>query len=153
MKRIPSGVTFYTKKLVPIDDMRQVLLCIARYIQDKEFLCRLNLYDDWWEHDGFHFQKKDIEVSKLFKILSSNRSLYEAMPDDFDVRIGISNKEKSWYLRYYIDWDEDDSFLEGNFHFSVPKELEQDCTKNIFDCCNIEIEKENSDNIWSELIK
>ena len=103
MDKLPKGIMFYLEEYIPISNLRDILLKITRFIQGKELFNKLCRYDDWWEHDGLHFEKGKIEIGGIFQILKSNRSLYESMPGDDFVRIGISNNEKTWYLIFFVD--------------------------------------------------
>ena len=122
MNSLPTGTTFSSSRDVPLSTLRLDLLRIARFLQDKVTSSQLIQYDDWWQHDGLHFDKKRISLSDLFAYLETNKTLHESVPDDFEVRVGISDERTSWYLRYIVDWDESEKDLEGSYDFSVPTE-------------------------------
>ena len=117
MNQLPKGVTFSSRDCVAIEELRAALIRIARYLQEKAPHQPLIQYEDWWQHDGLHFEKKRIQLSDLFFYLSTNKSLLESVSEDFEVRVGISDTDHRWYLRYIVDWDEEEKALEGNFHF------------------------------------
>jgi hypothetical protein len=121
MNNLPCGSTFFLKERISASALRTTLLKVARFLQNRVNSGTLVQYHDWWQHDGLHFEKGQTDIHSLFRILDSNRSLFEAMPGDQGVRIGISDLEQQWYLRYYLDWDEEGNDFEGDFHFSVPE--------------------------------
>jgi hypothetical protein len=70
-------------------------------------------YEDWWEHDGMHFRRESIDIHRLFEIVKSPQSSLEAMPGDLDVFVGIGPENNTWYLRFYLAWDEEGHELSG----------------------------------------
>ena len=97
---------------------------IARFLQDLQTsspeLCR---YDDWWEHDGLHFEKGPASFHDLFAMVATPRSIFETTPDDHEVSIGISPRDGAWYLRFRAGWDAEDQVIIGCFALILPTEL------------------------------
>lgn len=117
----PIGTNYSCKgdsKIERLTEALKKIVCFLQKLENNENLVR---YDDWWEHDGLYFKKGIISFSKLLSIIDTPKSLCEHMPGDFDVFIGISNRKCSWYLRFYVDWDENDENLEGRFDITVSK--------------------------------
>lgn len=45
------------------------------------------------------------------------------MPGDFYVFVGVSSKQMPFYLRIYVDWNDDETEIVGRFDVTVPDEL------------------------------
>ncbi len=80
-------------------------------------------YDDWWEHDGLHFERGRLTFRDLWQIAQTARSLLNATPDDHAVFIGIAPEDNRWYLRFRVEWDEDDNDIVGRFTVIVPSDI------------------------------
>ena len=118
-----KGTTFFCANSLTAVELSGILCRIAQFIQTIAPYSKLERYDDWLEHDGLYFFRRKISVEDLFDIVHSPRSLLESMPGDFDVFIGISDQDTSFYLRFYLDWDENDSQLVGRFDITLVPEL------------------------------
>jgi hypothetical protein len=97
---------------------------VAAYLQNTKPHAELRRYEDWWEHDGLHFYREDIDFHALFEIVGTPRSLLEATLDDEYVRIGIAPDDVKWYLRFRAEWDETGSKVAGDFDITLPEEME-----------------------------
>ena len=109
----PNGVCFYTEDPVDAETLASTLRSVARALQSKDPYVRLHRYDDWWEHDGLHFHRLVIDFHTLFELLHSPRSLLESTPTDDSVFVGIAPESDHWYLRYRVEWNDDETSLDG----------------------------------------
>ena len=84
-------------------------------------------YDDWWEHDGLHLPRQDerIDFDVLLSLVETPESLEAAMPDDFNVFVGIAPPNFEWYLRFYLEIDRNMSASKtgGRFDLTLPEDL------------------------------
>lgn len=55
------------------------------------------------------------------------------MPGDSEVRIGIAPSDLSWYLRFVVDWNDDDTAIEGEFDITVPQDLAREFRSEVMD--------------------
>ncbi len=86
----PAGINFRSFDYVPLTDLSTHLCKVAVFLQDVDPYEKLIKYDDWWEHDGLHFQKGLIDFHNLFSVIKSPRELFENMQGDYMVFMGIS---------------------------------------------------------------
>lgn len=116
----PEGVNFATDGEINAPSLARSLSRTTTFLQNQRPYIRLHCYDDWWEHDGLHFYREPIDYSLLFQTVQSPRSLLQAMSGDDDVFVGIAPEDHSWYLRFYLHWDEDGYHLLGRFDITLP---------------------------------
>jgi hypothetical protein len=95
-------------------------LCnFAAFLQERDPSARLVRADDWWEHDGLHFEKGPTDFHTLFQIVGTPRSLLTSMPGDHRVFVGIGNADRSWYLRFFADWEDEGETLLGEYSLTL----------------------------------
>ena len=116
-----KGTNFRSERDVAAVALSKSLCRIASFLQHLDPYQKLLRYDDWWEHDGLHFSRGAIEFHDLFEIIGSPRALLAAMTGDDNVFVGIARLDASWYLRFYVDWDDDDCNLVGRFDITLPQ--------------------------------
>jgi hypothetical protein len=119
----PQGINFSSAGDLPASTVSAELRRIASFLQNLAPYANLYRYDDWWEHDGLHFQKCPFDFHGLFEMVKSPRDLLAAMPGDEDVFVGVSPEKGIWYLRFYLHGDQDGFELLGRFDVTVPHEL------------------------------
>ena len=119
----PKGINFRCASMVDIRTLSHALCKIVAFLQTVDPYQPLNRHDDWWEHDGLNFIKEQMTMHDVFEMVGSPRSIYERMPGDEYVHIGISPVDNSWYLRFYAAWDDDGMQLEGRFDLTLTDEL------------------------------
>lgn len=110
----PIGACYFTDDVVKVEELRLALRDIVPIFRNAEPFAKLKLYDDWWEHDGLHFDRGPLDFDSLFSLIRSNQSLLDSTPSDDFVYVGIAPEDNSWYLRYRVEWDDDGSELESN---------------------------------------
>ncbi|MEQ8856274.1 MULTISPECIES: hypothetical protein [Gimesia] len=115
----PGGVNFSTEEFVPLNKLSNALCKIAAFLQNDLHVTQLVRYDDWWQHDGLHFRKADCDIHGLFAMVQTPRSLLLSMPGDELVYVGIAPPDSSWYVRFYVCWDDLDSELIGVFDLTL----------------------------------
>jgi len=134
----PSGINFSSKAL-SAPKLTQALCRTASFIQVFETHGTLLFkYDDWWEHDGLHFSKDTITFHELFEIVKSPQALLQAMPGDEDVFVGMTSNSQSWYLRFYLSWDDEGCELSGRYDITLPAFLAADYISRIQDIVKLE---------------
>lgn len=128
----PQGINFSSPQLTAKD--LSIALCrIVSFIQNQELYdVDLKKYEDWWEHDGMHFYKRTIDFHDLFRCIDSSRALLEAMPGENNVFVGIAPQSNNWYLRFYLEWDEEGHNLIGRFDITLPSNLAEHFRKALF---------------------
>jgi hypothetical protein len=103
----PMGVAFQTEGEVRGDELvatvRRVVAFLEGFIWTPD---KLRVFDDWWEHDGLHFERKCVKYVDLFAMIASSRAMVDATPDDDCVYVGIAPEEAEWYLRFRAVRDE-----------------------------------------------
>jgi hypothetical protein len=105
----------------PVRLVAKDLLFIAAFLQELSMFGSPTLlrYNDWWEHDGCHFKQGKTDLHELFAMLQTPRRLFEAMPGDDDVFIGLGPEDESWYLRFYADWDTKDEEIVATYAIAL----------------------------------
>ena len=119
----PTGTNFRSTKQLPSSVLSTSLCRIVSFLQGVDPYIELQRYWDWWENEGLHFHKEQIDFHRLFEIIGSPRALLYAMTTDDDVFTGIGPTDNTWYLRFYLNWDEDGFNLSGRFDITLPHEL------------------------------
>jgi hypothetical protein len=59
----------------------------------------------------------------LFAVVGSPKGIYESMPGDDYVRIGVAAPDGKWYLRFYATWDDEGEVLMGDYDATLPSAL------------------------------
>ena len=114
----PSGINFRPAMPILIKEMEDTLPLIWRFVSAKDPSPILLRYEDWWQHDGLHFEKGKITREVFSKMIGSKGEIIKSMSGDFNVRIGIASPKMEWYLRYYVAIEED--ILDGYYDVTVP---------------------------------
>ena len=112
----PIGIAFHTEGEVRGDELvasvRRVVAFLEGFLWTPD---KLRVYDDWWEHDGLHFERKRVTYAELFATIASARTMLDATPDDDCVYVGIAPEEAKWYLRFRATRDETYGETVGTF--------------------------------------
>jgi hypothetical protein len=118
----PSGLAFHTADAeVPAAGLVTALQRVAAFLQSlPRSTPHLWRYEDWWEHDGLHFDRGRASFHDLFAMIASPRSVLEATPDDFRVYVGVAPEDGAWYLRFRAEWDDEGRHVVGAFGVVVP---------------------------------
>ena len=148
----PKGINFSCLDDLAATELSIALCKTASFIQQINPYDKLYRYNDWWEHDGLHFYREVISVEKLFDLVNSPKSLLEAMTEDFNVFNGIAPKDNSWYLRFYLEWDEADTNLVGRFDITFPKSLAEQYKNEVLSKLNLKIQEQISENYYQSII-
>lgn len=148
----PKGINFSFSNDLPAVELSRALCKTASFIQQINPYEKLYRYDDWWEHDGLHFYREKISVEKLFELVNSPKSLLEAMTGDFNVFIGIAPENNSWYLRFYLEWDEEDANLVGRFDITLPQSLAEQYKNEVLLPLNLKMQEQDSESYYQSVI-
>jgi hypothetical protein len=114
----PKGINFSLPEFIPARNLPEVVQGIWKFISEKDPSSLLFRYDDWWQHDGLHFFRKEIGTTDFEKTIMNIEEMKKDMPGDFYVYVGICSPQMEWYLRYYID---EDQGVEGCIDITVPE--------------------------------
>jgi hypothetical protein len=119
----PIGVAFHTEDEVRGDELvaavRRVVAFLEGFIWTPN---ELRVFDDRWEHDGLHFERKCVKYADLFAMIASPRAMLDATPDDDCVYVGIAPEEARWYLRFRAVRDETYGEIVGAFGVVMPED-------------------------------
>jgi hypothetical protein len=121
----PNGIVSLTVGDNPILTISRDLCKIAAFLQQNDRNAKLIRIDDWWEHDGLWFDKGVVDFHTLFQTVGTPRSLAQAMPGDDRVFVGIAASDRLWYLRFFVDWDDNDEMLLGKYSITLDSSLAQ----------------------------
>jgi hypothetical protein len=116
----PEGINFSCQNRVPISSLSRDLCKVVAFLQNRFPYVTLQRFDDWLEHDGLCFEKEILDWSGLFAIVGSPKGIYESMPGDDYVRIGVAASDEKWYLRFCATWDDEGEVLVGDYDITLP---------------------------------
>ena len=143
----PRGINFRSADEVPAPDLARTLCRVASFLQGRDPYAKLQRYLDCWEHDpdGYHAAKEEMDFHRLFQIVESPKALLRHMTDDDNVFIGIAPKDNSWYLRFYLWWDEEGFNLTGRFDITLPEKLAERFRKEMLELSAIPLREEDAE--------
>ncbi len=144
----PKGINFSCFEEIPIQELSENLLQIISFLTQIHPKLELNRYEDWWEHDGLHFYRGKVDFDELQRTVTSDRLLQEFKLGDFDVFIGIAPKNNSWYLRFYLDNEEN----LGRFDITLSDEIAEDFEKEILNKLTLEMKKQSAVTYYKSMI-
>jgi hypothetical protein len=122
----PIGINFRSDNELSSNVLWKSLCLVVSFLQSVDPYKELHWYWDLWEHNGSEESlghNKQIDFHQLFKIIESPRNLLYTMTTDNDVFIGIAPSDNTWYLRFYMNWDDEGFNLIGRFDITLPLEL------------------------------
>ena len=120
--QIPQGTNFRCAEAISLPTLSNFLCQSALFLKDYHPQGPLVLYEDWLQGCGQRFELRKISIHELFKIVETPRAIFEWMQGEEDVWIAVGPQDGSWYLRFYANWSEDETFLRGRFDVSLPEE-------------------------------
>jgi hypothetical protein len=150
--RPPAGRSFFCPELIPLTALAHDLRKVAAFLQAAWPDAPLNLFADWWQHDGLHFHTDVITFHTLFTMISSPRAIYEAMPGDDDVRVGVAPARAEWYLRFYAAWDDDGEQIEGDYELTLPAGLADTFRIELLSSLQAPVAEEDAENYFKRII-
>lgn len=119
----PVGVAFHTEGEVRGDELVATVRRVVTFLEGFIFTPdKLRVFDDWWEHDGLHFERPCVKYVDLFAMLASPRAMSDATPNDDHVCVGISPEDAEWYLRFRARRDETYGEIAGAFAVVMPSD-------------------------------
>ncbi len=147
----PAGINFRSSKELPASVLSKTLCQTVSFLQGVQPYIKLQKYHDWWEHDGCHFHKEQIDFHGLFQIVRSPRDLLQAMTTDDNVFIGIAPDDNSWYLRFYLNWDDEGLNLIGRFDITLPAKLAERFRKDMAEVQPIELAEQDTETYYRSI--
>ena len=148
----PNGSNFASDEDIDASKLSNILCKVAAFIQRTSPYIRLEKYDDWWEHDGLHFYDRSILIEDLFEIVRSPKSLLESVSGEFNVFVGIYSTEIPFYLRFYVDWNDDETNLIGRFDLTIPQEMAERFRDEIVQTSEVEMQEMASEKYYQSII-
>src|SRR5437870_3785842 len=100
-------INFHCAEGLSAQELSRLLCAIVSFLQNLDPHIRLQRYADWWQHDGYHWEREQLDFHKLFSIVGCPRNLLSSMTGDDNIFIGFAPSDSSWYLRFRLAWDED----------------------------------------------
>lgn len=141
----PTGINFSCPEAISIATLSKDLRQIAAFLQHKFPYNPLQRFEDWWQHDGLHFYEGPIDMPGLFAIVGSPKRVYEAMPGEDYVRIGIASSDGKWYLRFYAYWEDEVDFPEGDYDITLSFELVEEFRTEVVPELEASLKEESSE--------
>ncbi len=78
---------------------------------------------DWYNDDGLYFKRELTDFHGLFHLVQTPRDLLASTSDDAHVHVGVVAGNRSWYLRYRAEWDDQGETLDGGYWVTLSDEL------------------------------
>lgn len=141
----PTGINYHCSKDIPIALLSQALCRVSAFIQSLDSNAQLLRYEDWWEHDGLHFERGTVDLRGLFELVESPRALVASMQGDERVFVGIASSDASWYLRFYVSWDDEGSELFGRFDITLPASVSPAFEDEVLGQLELELEQQDAE--------
>jgi hypothetical protein len=147
----PKGTNFRCADALTAKDLAKALCCVARFLQEVEPYEKLERYDDWWEHDGLHFDRASVDFNQLFAMINSPRALLESVPGDEHVFVGVAPVAGGWYLRFRVEWDDEGCDLLGCFDITVPESLVEQFRTEVVRTLSLDISEQDADSYYAAI--
>jgi hypothetical protein len=148
----PKGTNFRCTDALAARDLSNALCRVASFLQGVEPYEKLERYDDWWEHDGLHFDRSSMDFNQLFAMINSPRALLETVPDDDYVFVGVAPVAGGWYLRFRVEWDDDGFDLLGRFDVTVPESLVGQFRTEVVWPLSLDLSEQDADSYYQSII-
>lgn len=147
------GINFSIVNEISAFDLSKLLCKITNFLQTISPDGKLEQYDDWLEHDGLNFHKKSIDFNELFSIIQTPQNIYDAMPEDFNVFIGIAPQNKIWYLRFYLDIDERIENSVGRMDITLDENSAKFFEAEIINETNFSFNRRNAQEFYNSIMR
>ena len=150
----PIGINFRSDNELSSHLLWKSLCLVVSFLQSLDPYRELHWYWDLWEHNGSEASvchNRQIDFRKLFKILESPRTLLYAMTEDDDVFIGIAPRDNTWYLRFYLNWDDEGFNLIGRFDITLPLQLSTRFRDEVMKTCPAQLSEQPSQTYYASL--
>jgi hypothetical protein len=147
----PQGTNFRTSREVPLDELSRALCAVVAFLQHRSPATPLQRYEDWWEHDGMHFDEGSMTWDQLFALIRTPKDLLESMTGEFMVHVGIAPRDNLWYLRF-MAWDPDEQFLSGKFDITLPPEQANEFEREILPNIPVTLHAESAVTYYARII-
>ena len=147
----PKGTNFRCADEMTAAALAKVLCRVASFLQGLGPYEKLERYDDWWEHDGLHFDRSSLDFNQLFAMINSPRALLETVPDDDYVFVGVAPVAGGWYLRFRVEWDDDGMDLLGCFDITVPETLVEQFRTEVIRPLSLDLSEQDADSYYDSI--
>jgi len=118
--RLPKGSVLYRTPQLAIGRLQPLALKLLGAVQAfSPAPQKIEIIEDWLDHDGLQFAKGVQPLEFLFAVASTPRSLFEGTPKDDSVYLRAEAEDGSWILRVLTDWDDDDREQVGELQLVV----------------------------------
>ena len=85
-------------------------------------------------------------------MINSPKNLLESTPDDFAVLVGVAPKDNAWYLRYKVEWDEEEKNLVGSCAVILPQPLADKFRVEVLQRLDAQAEEKESEVYYQEVV-
>jgi hypothetical protein len=144
----PKGINFSCSKEIDSNELSNNLGFIVDFLEKINPNDQLHQFDDWWEHDGLHFYRGKTNFDELKKIVSISGLMQEFKLGNFDVFIGIAPIENNWYLRFYLDEEEN----LGRFDITFSDEMAEVFTNEVLEKLTVKMNQQPSETYYKSII-
>jgi len=148
----PKGTNFRCADELPASDLSKALCRITSFLQSLEPHEKFERYDDWWEHDGLHFDRGPVDYNQLFLMINSPRALLETVPGDDHVFAGVAPVVGGWYLRFRVEWDDKGFDLRGWFDITLPESLVQQFQMQVVRPLSLDLLSRDADSYYESIM-
>lgn len=147
-----DGLTFVPDEEVTPMELCHCLKMILEFLKEKDGDIKLTRYDDWWEHDGLMINKGHVDFNEIIQVVQNPELIEKEMPGDHYVKIEICPKDERWYLRFYIDIEDEDTVKYTEFDLTIPFEWAEEFKNKVAPNLDIEILSEPSLEYFSRIM-
>lgn len=144
----PEGINYSCSKEIDSYELSKNLLLIVSFLKQINPFTELHQYNDWWEQDGCHFSDGKTDFEELLEMITQNNLQMCFILSDFNVFIGIAPKDNSWYLRFYLDEEEN----LGRFDITLPDEMAEVFEKEVLNKLTLEMKKQSAETYYNSII-
>ncbi len=144
----PKGINFSCSKEIDSLELSENLLLVVNFLEQTFPKAELRQYDDWWEHDGCHFYNSKTDFDELLKMVTQDELLFNFGLSGFNNFWGIAPKDNAWYLRFYLDEEED----LGRFDITLSDEIAEVFEKEILSQLSLKMNKQSAVTYYQTII-
>ena len=148
-----SGINFSIVGEISAPDLSELLCKTTNFLQKVSPDEKLEQYEDWLEHDGLNFHKKSIDFEELSGIIQTPKTIYDAIPEDFNVFIGIAPQNKFWYLRFHLGCDENIENAVGRMDITLDENSAKLFEAEIINQTNFSFNRRNAREFYNSIMR
>ncbi len=85
-------------------------------------------------------------------MINSPKNLLESTPADNSVFVGVAPDDNAWYLRYRVDWDDEETNLVGSCATILPQSLAEKFKEIAWGKLDVKAEERDSEVYYQEIV-